>query len=75
MKELLGYFLIVQAILTTVIVYSIERLSDSIKQSIGFLKSESGTLGSGAGMPAFVWIAIFIVVCIGLYLISKKNIQ
>jgi hypothetical protein len=74
MKELLGYFLIAQAILTTVIVYSIDRLSDSVKQSIGFLKS-GGTLASGTGTPMFVWLALFIVVCIGLFLISKKNIK
>lgn len=73
MKEVLGYFIIALTILTGAIIYSIERLSNSVKQSIGFLKSESGTLSSGDGLPGILWFSLIIVIGIGLFLITKKK--
>ncbi|MGE1166485.1 hypothetical protein ACQJ0Y_25365 [Peribacillus simplex] len=44
MKEILGYFLFAQAIITGIIVYSIAQLSDSIKASATHLVSKDVSL-------------------------------
>ena len=73
-KDLLGYFFIVQAVITGIIVYSIQQLSDSIKASAAVI-SNGGELswGTDFGMPIFVLLLLIAVAGIGLLLIVKKN--
>lgn len=73
MKEVTGYVLIAQAILTGVIVYSIFHLSDSIKESAAYLGSGEGNLGWGENLPIIIWIPLIVVALIGLFLIIKKK--
>ncbi|WP_088069606.1 hypothetical protein [Gottfriedia luciferensis] len=72
MKETWGYVLIALSLLTLAIIYSLERLSDSIKQSIAYLK-DGGGLSTNNGIPWIVWLLLIIVVGIGIYLINKKK--
>jgi hypothetical protein len=74
-KEMLGYFLVAQAILTGVIVYSIAQLSDSIKASAAHIVSKDVQLNWGSPF-GITWIALallILVVGIGVYLIIKKK--
>jgi hypothetical protein len=75
LKEVLGYFLIAQAILTGVIVYSLEQLSNSIKASAAHIVSKDVQLswGSQFGMTTLGLVLIVIVAGIGVYLIVKKK--
>lgn len=73
MKEVAGYILIAQAILTGVIAYSILHLGDSIKESAAFVGSGEGNLGWGGNLPVFIWIPLIVVAVIGLLLIIKKK--
>ncbi|WP_121614250.1 hypothetical protein [Mesobacillus foraminis] len=77
MREVLGYFLIAQAILTGIIVYSINSLSDSIKASAAYVASKDGDRqigwGTDLGMPTFALFLLIIVACLGIFLIAKKN--
>ncbi|MFX3623193.1 MAG: hypothetical protein ACE3JP_03875 [Ectobacillus sp.] len=73
MKRLIGILITVQAILTGIIVYSIERVSDSVKQSASYIATKEGTLGWGEGMPAISLVLITLVIVVGLYLIIRKE--
>lgn len=73
MKEVVGYILIAQAVLTGIIAYSIFRLGDSIKESAAFVGSGEGTLGWGGNLPVFVWILLIVVTVMGLLLIIRKK--
>jgi hypothetical protein len=75
MKELLGYFLIAQAILTAVIAYSLAQISDSIKASGAHIVSRDVQLswGSQFGMTTVALLLIILVAGIGVFLIVKKN--
>ncbi|TXC81584.1 hypothetical protein FS935_22035 [Metabacillus litoralis] len=75
MRDLLGYFLIAQAIITGIIVYSIQQLSDSIKASASYMASNEGSLswGTDFGMPTVALILLFVVTGLGLFLIVNKK--
>jgi hypothetical protein len=75
MKEILGYLLITQAILTGIIVYSIIKLSDSIKASAHFITTGEGQLswGSEFGVPIFTLILLIAVAGFGVFLIITKK--
>ena len=73
MKEVVGYILIAQAILTGIIAYSIFRLGDSIKESAAFVRSGEGTLGWNGSFSIFVWILLVVVVGMGILLIARKK--
>lgn len=75
MKEILGYFLIAQAILVGIIVYSMQQLSDSIAESTVHLVTQGDSTLSwgtkyGISIPAF--LLIILVIGIGLLMILKK---
>jgi hypothetical protein len=65
MRKLLGYFLIAQAVITGVIVYSINNLANS--QTGG---SKQLIRGSDLGMPTIAFI-LLIVAGIGIFLIVR----
>ncbi|WP_174732124.1 hypothetical protein [Mesobacillus harenae] len=73
MRDLLGYFLIAQAIITGVIVYSIQQLSDSIKESAAWIANPEGSLAWGSDLPAFVLWSLMVVVGLGIFLVVKKK--
>jgi hypothetical protein len=77
MRDVLGYFLIAQAILTGVIVYSINSLSDSIKASAAYVATTDGakqlSWGSDLGMPAFAFFLLIAVAGLGIFLIVIKK--
>jgi hypothetical protein len=75
MKDLLGYFLIAQAIITGIIVYSIQQLSESIKASAAYIITKEGQLSWGTqfGIPTFAWLLLIVVVALGIFLIVKKK--
>jgi hypothetical protein len=74
-KEILGYFLVAQAILTGVIVCSIAQLSDSIKASAAHMVSKDVQLswGSPFGMTWIALALIILVAGIGVVLIIKRK--
>ncbi|MCM3117248.1 hypothetical protein M3610_18395 [Neobacillus sp. MER 74] len=75
MRNLLGYFLIAQAIMTGIIVYSIFQLSDSIKASAAYVVSKNGQLSWGMefGMPTFALFLLIAVAGLGIYLVVMKK--
>nr|WP_263327039.1 hypothetical protein [Neobacillus sp. Marseille-Q6967] len=77
MRDVLGYFIIAQAILTGIIVYSINSLSDSIKASAAYVATEGGdkqlSWGSDIGMPTFALFLLIAVAGLGLFLIARKK--
>ena len=75
MKEILGYFLIAQAIITGIIVYAIQQLSDSIMASAAYLTTKEGTLalGNDFGIPKFALFLLIVVIGLGIFLIIKKK--
>ncbi|MBS8263942.1 MULTISPECIES: hypothetical protein [Bacillaceae] len=73
MRDLLGYFLIAQAIITGVIVYSIQQLSDSIKESAAWIANPNGSLGWGSDLPTFVLWSLIVVAGLGIFLVVKKK--
>jgi hypothetical protein len=75
MKEILGYFLIAQAVLTGIMVYAITQLADSIKASAAYITTKEGTLswGNDLGMPTFAFILLIAVIGMGIYLVLQKK--
>lgn len=75
MKEVLGYFLIAQAVLTGIMVYTIAQLADSLKASAAYITTKQGTLawGNDLGMPTFAFILLITVVGMGIFLILQKK--
>ncbi|WP_264740629.1 hypothetical protein [Cytobacillus firmus] len=73
MRDLLGYFLIAQVIITGVIVYSIQELSDSIKESAAWIVNPDGSMAWGSDLPIFVLLSLVVVAGLGLFLIVKKK--
>lgn len=73
-RDLLGYFFIVQAIITGIIIYSIQQLSESMKASAAFI-ANGGELswGTDFGVPIFVLLLLVVVAGLGLFLIVKKK--
>ncbi|MGP4107767.1 hypothetical protein [Virgibacillus sp. L01] len=76
MRDLLGYFLISQAIITGVIVYSVQHLSESIKASASYVANVSANndaqLSWGTGFTPVLY-CLLVVVGLGIFLIVKKN--
>ncbi|MCL6570345.1 MAG: hypothetical protein K6T88_01505 [Bacillus sp. (in: Bacteria)] len=75
MRDLLGYFLIAQAIITGIIVYPIHQLSDSIKASAAYVVTKDGQLSWGMdfGMPTFALFLLIAVAGLGMFLVVKKK--
>lgn len=73
MKEVVGCILIVQAILTGIIVYSIQQLSNSIKESAAYTVSKEGQLSWGSDFPLIVLFLLILVIGIGVFLINRKK--
>ncbi|MFY0762491.1 hypothetical protein AB1K32_27295 [Metabacillus dongyingensis] len=76
MKEILGYFLIAQAILTGIIVYTIQHLSDSITESAIHLVTQGGnqvSWGADFGISKVVLLLLILVIGMGVFLIKKKT--
>lgn len=73
MKEVVGYLLIGQAILTGIVAYSIFRLGDSIIESAAFVGSGEGTLGWGGYFPISLWILLLVVIVMGILLVIRKK--
>lgn len=74
MKDLLGYFLIAQAIITGVIIHTIYALSDSIIDAVVYTVSPGElSLAWGAGAPTFIWGLLIVVIGLGVFLIAKKK--
>jgi hypothetical protein len=75
MKEILGYFLIAQAVLTGIMVYAITQLADSIKASAAFITTKEGTLswGNDLGIPTFAFVLLIAVIGMGIYLDLQKK--
>ena len=76
LKEILGYFLIAQAILTGIIVYSIQQLADSISESaVHFVTQGGSTLSWGAdnGISKVALLLLVLVIGMGVFLIIKKS--
>ncbi|MCM3570925.1 hypothetical protein [Neobacillus mesonae] len=68
MRDALDYFLIAQAIITGIIVYSIQQLSDSIKASASFIATRDVQLswGTELGIPTISLILLIGVVGLGV---------
>jgi hypothetical protein len=75
MKEILGYFLIAQAVLTGIIVYAITQLAESIKASAAYITTKEGTLswGNDLGIPTFAFVLLIAVIGMGIYLVLQKK--
>lgn len=76
MREILGYLLIAQAILTGIIVYSIQKLSDSINESVVHLVTQGGnqlSWGEDFGISIVTLLLLILVMGMGIFLIVKKN--
>jgi hypothetical protein len=75
MKDLLGYFLIAQAIITGIVVYTIQQLSDSIKASASYIVANGGELswGTDFGIPTFALFLLIAVAGLGVFLIVSKK--
>ncbi|MBH0166800.1 hypothetical protein IHV12_17925 [Fictibacillus sp. 7GRE50] len=75
MKEILGYFLIAQAVLTGIIVYAMTQLADSIKASAAYITTKEGSLswGNDLGMPTFAFVLLIAVIGKGIYLVLQKK--
>lgn len=73
MKGIAGYIVIVQAILTGIIVYSLQQLSDSIKASAAYAVTKEGQLSWGTNFPLIILLFLILVVGIGLFLIVRKK--
>ena len=73
MKEILGYFLIAQAILTGIIVYSLQQLGDSIKASAAYIATKEGGIGWGGDFPSIILTLLILVIGMGFFLIIKRK--
>ncbi|RTR26583.1 hypothetical protein EKG37_21175 [Robertmurraya yapensis] len=75
MRDLLGYFLIAQAIITGIIAYSIQQLSDSIKASASYIATKDGQLswGTDFGIPTVSLFLLIAVAGLGIFLIVMKK--
>ena len=74
MKDLLGYFLIAQAIITGVIVHTIYAFSDSIIDAVVYAVSPGDSnLAWGSGPPIFIWGLLIVVIGLGVFVIAKKK--
>ncbi|WP_144555964.1 hypothetical protein [Bacillus sp. X1(2014)] len=73
MKELLGIFIIVQAILTGLILYGLNTISDSIIMAAAHQKNPINTLAWGGGLNTSTYILLGVIVIVGAYLIVVKD--
>jgi hypothetical protein len=72
-RELLGYFLIAQAIITGVIVYSIQQLSVSISQSAAYIATQNGQISWSEEVPSLAFVSLVVVAVLGLFLVVIKK--
>lgn len=73
MKEVAGYIVIAQAILTGIIAYTILRLGDSIKASAALIGTGEGGLSWGGSFPVFIWFLLIVVIGLGVLLVLRKK--
>lgn len=73
LKEILGYFLIAQAILTGIIVYSLQQLGDSIKASAAYVATKEGDIGWGGDFSLIILILLILIIGMGFFLIVKRK--
>ena len=73
MKELLGIFIIVQAILTGLILYGLKSISDSIIMAAAHQKNPLNTLAWGGGLETSTYILLGAIVIVGACLIISKD--
>lgn len=73
MREIVGYVLVAQAILTGIIVYTIMRLGDSIKEAAAYVGTGEGTISWGSDFPLIFWILLLTVAGFGIVLILRKG--
>jgi hypothetical protein len=71
MREVVGYILIAQALVTSIIVYAILQLGDSIKEAAAFTANGEGQLAWGGGIPLLALAALAIVAGMGVLLIIR----
>lgn len=70
MNKTIGIFLVGLSLLTSAIVISLGQISDTIKEvKIG----NFGASSASGEIPIYVFIIIFIAICLGVYLIRSKN--
>jgi len=70
LNKTIGILLIGLSLLTSAIVISLGQVSTAIKQAASGSFGYSGAYGE---IPAFVYIIIIIVVCLGINLLRNKN--
>ncbi|MGD6844276.1 hypothetical protein ACQCVH_17420 [Bacillus infantis] len=73
MKELLGIFIIVQALLTGLILYGLNSISDSIIMATAHQKKPLNTLAWGGGLNTSIYILLGAIIIVGAYLIVVKD--
>ena len=71
MKDLLGYFLIAQAIMMGLIIQTIYALSTSITDAAFYVVTQGGDVGTEA--PTYIWPLLFVIIGLGIFLIAKKK--
>ncbi|MEW9674207.1 hypothetical protein [Ammoniphilus sp. 3BR4] len=75
-NRIAGLLLIGFSLLTAVIAYGFDQLSNAIKESAGFIKSDNATIGSSSpSIPLFSIILIILVIGVGVYLMNSKDKQ
>jgi hypothetical protein len=70
-REVAGYVLIAQALITGIIVYAIAQLGDSIKEAAAYTAGDSGQLMWGGGIPLLTLAALVIVAGMGTVLVIR----
>ena len=77
MKRLVGILIVVQVTLTLVIVYSMERVADAIKETgaymVAYIAEDKGQLFIGTGVPTSSLVIMGIIGVVALYLIFSKE--
>jgi hypothetical protein len=72
LREILGYFLIAQAILTGVLVYSIHQLGDAITAASANITT-GVSLAWGGGLSPVIIVLLLLVFGIGIYLVLNRK--
>ena len=73
MKDLLGYFLIAQAIITGVIVHTVYAFSGNIMNIVFYAVTPGAEGAMRTGVPDFIWSLLIIVIGLGIFVIAKKK--
>ena len=67
-----GLLLIGFSLLTAVIAYGFDQLSNAVKQAAGFVKAGGQITSSNPGVPMVSIVLILIAIGIGLYIMKKE---